>query len=504
MISRTALIGSLLRKDAQLFWPFAGLTALLFALSKFPPAIALLGPVGGLVSLGTQFAFVLLILVVFYEDAVVSVRHDWLTRPVPGGVLLAAKSVFIFLAVLVPSMVGAFAHSLVQGGSLLEALAQASGTGASGGMLMAVALIMSFAAVTSSIRQAFIVILAIIVAMAVIAALFSSTISQADPVAITPSAWVLTRSTQLLVTVAAVSVLWVQYRKRHSRAARSIAVAAVMVGVAILASVNWTRAAAVQRAFAPEKMAPEALLARALPAGCFRSGRVERPDGASASDGEPSAVRPVTFRTSLSGPVAEPDRRVVVDFVKVSWHGDGKRLYRIAGGAHVPRGLIGEHSPAAERTWVLPNEEYRRLAAVPGIETRVDYSLSVLAPEATAELLADGERRYYGGIGWCGATVDRARGAVDVRCYVPGEQPAQIAATVVGAPATETRTSGAPEYTPAAIDFWGGATHRMKPAYQGTDVPRVRVVAYEARAHFDHREVVPGVLGGPVSACPAP
>jgi hypothetical protein len=36
-----------------------------------------------------------------------------------------------------------------------------------------------------------------------------------------------------------------------------------------------------------------------------------------------------------------------------------------------------------------------------------------------------------------------------------------------------------------------------------TAAPRVRVTSFVPQAHFDRQFVVPGVLGGPVSACPA-
>src|SRR5690242_3035622 len=109
-----SLIGKVLHKHVRLFWPFAGLSALLFALTEIPPVVQLLGPVGGLVQIAMQFAFVLLILTVFYEDAVVSLRHDWLTRPISGPAMLVAKSVLVILALVAPSVLGAFAYKVYE------------------------------------------------------------------------------------------------------------------------------------------------------------------------------------------------------------------------------------------------------------------------------------------------------------------------------------------------------------------------------------------------------
>jgi hypothetical protein len=37
---------------------------------------------------------------------------------------------------------------------------------------------------------------------------------------------------------------------------------------------------------------------------------------------------------------------------------------------------------------------------------------------------------------------------------------------------------------------------------EATPTPRVRITVCEARTHFDREIDVPGVLGGPLSACP--
>jgi hypothetical protein len=59
------------------------------------------------------------------------------------------------------------------------------------------------------------------------------------------------------------------------------------------------------------------------------------------------------------------------------------------------------------------------------------------------------------------------------------------------------------DFTPAALDFWGGQRSDMQLVAHGTEVPRVKVTTYQARAHFDRQLVRPGVLGGPASACRA-
>jgi hypothetical protein len=158
---------------------------------------------------------------------------------------------------------------------------------------------------------------------------------------------------------------------------------------------------------------------------------------------------------------------------------------------------------AATHYWLLSRSDYERLAALDGVETHIDYSLSLLAPSATAELATHGRRAFYPGIGYCSAA-DRSTPLIHVDCFIAGAQPALLVANVDGAPEIEGKASGRPNFAPAALDFWGGQRHAIQLRARGSDVPRVKITAFEAHAHFDRRMVVPGVLGGPVSSCPAP
>jgi hypothetical protein len=90
-----------------------------------------------------------------------------------------------------------------------------------------------------------------------------------DFVGVSGAGWVVSRSIQLLLTVSAVAILWVQYRHRHTRSARVIASATVVIAVAILVGLDWTRAFAIQKRLAPEANAPEASATLRLPEGCF-------------------------------------------------------------------------------------------------------------------------------------------------------------------------------------------------------------------------------------------
>lgn len=376
---------------------------------------------------------------------------------------------------------------------------------------MGIAIVMAFASVTANIRQAFIVILSVVAALAFLVATASRFANPGDFLDIgTAAGWVVSRTLQLLVVASAIAILWVQYRHRHTRTARVIALATVVVAMAVVAGMPWERAFAIQKTLAPEAVAPESAVALNLPQGCFaRRGPADSAGERASSDEDEKGVRSageelIPLKTRLVGAVGSAERRVVVDHAQVSWYSGTKKEQRSPSALWFRRGRLVETSPATERHFVLPRAAYTRLAALGDVHTRVEYSFSVLAPIASAELVADGRRERHARLGWCGATADKAAGNVTVTCYKPGAQPAMLTANLAGAPEDDAILSQPLDYTPAFLDFWGGQRHQMVLKYNGGAAPRVKVTAYEARAHFDRQYDVPGVLGGPVSACPAP
>jgi hypothetical protein len=306
-------------------------------------------------------------------------------------------------------------------------------------------------------------------------------------------------------------VLGVLYRRRHGRrAALVLIVAAVLVGSALLLTMSRSRMFSVQKWLSPDPAAASSV-ALSLQPGCFAARRT--PAGETSTAG----MFPYQQRMRAGADALEVAVRLVVDGLP-----DGGQLvsraqltYSTADGATVSLGAgttltqwdqqwlkTASGRRAIDQYWLLPKAVYQRLAADPGVVAHVDYSLSLLAPGASAVIAADGARAYRAGIGYCDAAPNGDSSAVLVNCYRVGDQPALLAARAEGKPDIEDRSSGNPDFTPAVLDFWGGRRHRMFVMDAAT--PRVRVTAYEARAHFSRRFDVPGVLGGPVSSCPPP
>lgn len=153
-------------------------------------------------------------------------RHDWLTRPIPGTALLLEKAVFIVLVICLPSILGAVVYHLYLGHSVAESLLAGVSSGARGDMLLAIVVGMAFAAVTTGIRQGIVVFLAAIVGVAVMSVLLSNIYHDAPPPTVTGSDWVILRSVQFSLALASVGVLWVQYRRRHTNASLVLATGA--------------------------------------------------------------------------------------------------------------------------------------------------------------------------------------------------------------------------------------------------------------------------------------
>ncbi len=517
MNSQLKLLGVLLRKDLQLFWPFAALSAGFTALWRFPTVVQHLGLIGGLVQIAIPLATILLILVVMHEDAVVSVKHDWLTRPIPRMTMLAAKSVFVALTILLPAVLGSILNGLYVGRPPAEALASGVTDGLSGDQLLIVLGVMGFAAITAGTRQAIVTFLAGTAVLAVIYLLGARASGLVEGFGISGSVWIFGRAVLLLVVFAALAVLWLQYHRHRTRAAWVLVGVVTLAGSAVLASMTWSRMFALQKWLSPDPAA-ESLVAVSVLPGCFPARILDAgtaPATGAAADMKPEMFEDRTRQRAGADAIAFAVRLVVDRLPEGGRLALGRTVlsYRMADGQTIS---LGAGMPAAQWTrtesglaardqyWLLSKQDYQRLAADSTVSAHIDYSLSLMESKASMAITADGQRTFHSGIGYCGAGFDRATRRIDVDCYRTGAQPALLVARLEGQSDIEGRASSYPDFTPAALDFWGGQRHRVELRAADSKAPRVQVTAYEGRVHFTRKVDVPGVLGGPPSSCPAP
>ena len=113
MNARLKVLGAVLRKDLRQFWSFALLAAVLVVLVNIRAILEVRFWIEILVSIAVLLATSLFTLLVFHEDSAVSGKRDWLTRPVPGMTMLAAKSLFVVLVIVPPAVLGEILNGLL-------------------------------------------------------------------------------------------------------------------------------------------------------------------------------------------------------------------------------------------------------------------------------------------------------------------------------------------------------------------------------------------------------
>jgi hypothetical protein len=526
MNTRLTLLGAVLRKDLQLYWLFALLTAVLSAMASFKAIVEQNQWIGVPVGMVAFLATNLLILLVFHEDSAVTGKRDWLTRPVPGLTMLAGKCVFVVVVIVLPGMLGHLMNEFYIGRPPVVALMSGVANGLSGEALLAPLGVMALAALTSNIRQAIVAVLVCMIALSVGYGVWSGTDAGfesgfSDNFGMeSGSAWILAVPLELLGALAALVALWIVYRSHHGRrAGLALVGVAVLAGGTYLATMTWSRMFGLQKWLSPEPAAASSVAVKLLP-GCFavRTVAALGEMGSAAADKIPDRI----FSQEQQGRAGTDAVAIVVRLV-ADHIPEGEQLvvsraqltYRTADGKAVFLGTgrtteqwaqqwvkTESGQRAIDQNWLLSKKDYQRLAAGPGTTTHIDYSLSLLKPKATAVFAVNGKGAFRSNIGHCGAIANPASKGANVYCYVAGSQPALLAARVDGQSDIEDRPSGYPDFTPAMLGFWGGHLYR---AYVADAAElQVRVTAYEARAHFTRQFDVPGVLGGPVSSCALP
>lgn len=526
MNTRMKLLRAVLRKDLQLFWLFALLTAVLNVLASLKAILELNQWLASLVPVAVFLATNLLILLVFHEDSAVTGKRDWLTRPVPGMTMLAAKCIFVIVATVLPGVLGRLLDAFYIGRPPAVVLVSSVAEGLSAAALLGPLSMMALAALTSSIRQTIVVVLAsTVVLVAGYGVWVTSDVGfesgLADSLdAPSGSEWILTAPLNSLGALAALTVLWVLYRRHHGRRAATVVFCvAVLAGVTFLATMNWSRVFGLQKWLSPDPTAASSV-AVSLQPGCFSVRAVATPGepAESAAQKLPYGMFSDEQRGRAGNDAVAIGVRLVADQIPEGGQlvvGRAQLTYRMADGAAIFPGTGRTNGQsvqqwvktesgqrAMDQYWLLSKKDYQRLAADPGTTTHVDYSLSLLAPRATTVFAANGRGAFRADVGHCGALARSPDKGAHVYCYVAGSQPALLAARLDGHSSIEDRASGHPDFTPAIFDFWGGHLNYTY-VVDGAASP-VRVTAYEARAHFTRQFDVPGVLGGPVSACPLP
>jgi hypothetical protein len=480
MSRETLVMKAVLRKDFLQLWPIVALTAALLLLRNIVFTLLTI-PMPTLrvaLEIATALAGGTLLVAVIQQDALTGVRHDWLTRPVPRGSLFAAKLLFIVVAITVPADIGLIVGSLLSGHAWSEALVDGSQFSLDwiGPMLILAAL----ATLTNTLLKAAATILAVMAFVALVTPVTMTFGPDNDVIFGSGIGWITESIYLLLLLAASGGALWIQYTQRNLR--RAIAVVAIATVLAVCEPLFLTQ----RQVFGLQKLfssaADEQKIGTTLTHGCFPI----------------LAADPLTFTTSLEEKVP-PGSLLLVDAVRLRHLDDQDRIVSTLKPALAAAPLRTSGSRSELHHWIWPRAAYEQLKAQ-RVHAQLTYSISLLEPTVSADIAADGARRYIEGLGFCGATLrgtDPERGrTVWVDCLKHGAQPAQISVTMKGDPSSG-HADTTPDFRPSWLEVLTVRRWQLRiSSVQPATVPTVTVTAFEARAHVDRTFAVPGVLGG--------
>ncbi len=527
------VIGALLRKDFLSLWPLV----LLVVALRLAQVLDAEFDITFLSAQAKQFlpfayvpAYGFFLLISIHQDALASVRHDVLTRPIPSWNLVTAKGMFIWGAMFLPVVLGTFVACLVNGGSFVEALLVAI-TIENPMLIALVLLVIVLAVVTSTLLEAVGAFVGIFIVILLMERFVTRLSSTGEAVYFLGSGWVILKPWGLLALISVAIVVWLQYGRRNTMRARmTLAVLALLLMV-FPAPFTWHRVIAIQKAVTANSTAADALKI-SLTSRCFPTALFPPPgslvggiddDSYPRDTGESTAnqlkVYPTTFgseRHNAAGrnaiafstaivPTGAPlDWKVLVSNVQATYRNDSDEVLHTLWYARVTPiwKPAADGARSAVHLWLLPRDSYERLVAA-SAHLQVDYSFGLLEPHSF-ELPVDGKRHYLAALGYCGAKRDPLTSSVTVKCFKSGDQPGLVAAKYIDVQMPEVVASE-PDFTPAWLSYPGGKRYKIKlPATAVSDSSRIKITAYEARAHTERKLVVPGVLGGTPTECPAP
>jgi hypothetical protein len=500
---RLRIIDAIVRKDLAVLWPLAVIVVLLPVLRTDAVLERLQNDnlrAGTLVV--SALATSLLILGVMHEDASASLRHDWLTRPIPRRTLVTAKLLFIAVIVYLPASVTDFVSTLADGRPAGEALARATSINspALAGMLVLIV----FAVVTSTLLQAAGALVAFVVAVFLAQAVSSSVLDEAKGTVVAGAEWLSLAPVMYLPIVLAAPVLWLQYGRRRTVLARAIVAAMCISAVVPLVTPPRAMFGVLKLLSAGTEAGATAGLV--LAPGCFPRVATETGSGAVSPeaqrlwDGDQRAKAgpgAIAFSTTVVPTGVPRGWKTMIGFAQASYAdangGVSQHLHAASGVFSRPETV--DASMSATHFWLAPGDAYQA-AGQRSARLRLNYFVSLLEPVASAEIDVDGERRYLPGLGYCSTVDDRSNAVVSVDCFVRGRRPALVAATWSGVSGVRV-TLTAPDYTPAALEILNGMPYRLAlPRPPGGAAARVTLLAYEARRHVEVPVDAPDPLGG--------
>jgi hypothetical protein len=474
----------------------------------------------------SSVAAAFLIVSAIHADAPAGIRHEWLTRPVPRLAVLAAKTVFVSVALLIPLIAGEMIAGMRDGRPWQEIVLVVT-TLPMDGVVVVLALCV-VAVMTATLLEATAIII-VVIGVAQLCVPFVMRMSgTGEELYMTGAAWIADRPRGLFAMCMGAVIIWSMYAQRRTRLALGLfAMTAILLILSPLVA-PWPTVFAIQRSLRSDPAADGVVVA--ADGVCLPAVVVNPPAGdAARSDddpawsvaGQPARLSPRQWtesqrraaganaigfetRTTVSG--APVGWRTIVERVDAHYvDAQGQTLHPLRPARFTPTlQAVDSSTLLVSHYWLVPRETGERLEQT-APRLSVDYSLSLLRPVQTAELVVNSPRQPVDGFGYCGARFDRATSTISVDCFKRGAQPAQLTANLFGASPDTERASNYPDYRPVALELMKGQRHVVLLQNVPEDrALRVQLTSYEPAAHFTRSLTLDGVLGARADACPLP
>ena len=522
------------RKDLVLLWPVVlfgalaqwGLFAAAFAMDATPQA-TYLRPLAQLGSMAVFLAIVFVTALGVQQDPLPGTRQDWLTRPIRRADLLAAKVLFVLLAIQLPMLIGDAAQILAHGFSFGEAVAGALARN----LLIFVTVTLpalALAAMTRTLGQfiaagiAYFIAVAAIVIVLSLAARLAGQEQVTNPLIWTGVAWIPQTLGRIVLAAGAAIAVLLLYLRRRILQARCVLPALALLSV-LTALLPWSWIFAVQQAAAAAPSPPPVAVAVNLSAPRYRPAPGENADAYAVGAGQVqlrgraagdvpaenrarSAERNVTVYLPVRLTGLPAGVRPWVDRAEVRLTGaDGQLVFEDRGDD-----LKLRPDGSAYETLRLPALVYERAKDRP-LHLEIAFSLSLLSPQPVETVAALGADQRLPGLGRCTSGRDSDGDEIELRCLTPAGPPSCLAAALAD-PAAGLRNPDvlicAPNYAPYATRSLPDALSRFEVEAPFRDRlglgtypvgadrlagAQVVLTRYEASAHLVRRATADGL-----------
>jgi ABC-type transport system involved in multi-copper enzyme maturation permease subunit len=440
------------KKDLRLLWPFGIAAAILqFAIVAVHLKLGVFEeqPIFSSLLLLLEsmmyFGVAVLIAAVVHEDSVVGMRQDWLVRPIRRRDLLAAKLLFLLLAVQVPMLLAGMIGGLANGFPLWLSFSEALSQNAY--FLIGFTLpIFAFVSLTRSTSEALGVAFVIVVAniLGTEALILPVSGSPLGPTSNTGLAWIPQTWRFAIFLVGALAILAQQYFRRATRASRLVLAATVVICL-FTQIVPWNAVFAWQKAIAPASQAAQAIAVRFDPA----PGPPQSAATASAAarpatfapvrnhekDEDTVLHIPIVFSGIPGGSILKIDRAIA----RLTAPNTTREQIISAMGDPDDFEVPDDGQPPSEARTVseilhVRGKPYTRLKDTP-VTIELDYSATLLNLSSTSTVPAVNGDLRINGLGHCETRLNESRTEVEFRCLNIGNT-SQCTTVVLQDPAT--------------------------------------------------------------------